>query len=89
MSVPPVLQVEPNEIDEESNEIDEESIQKAVQMQGVTIAPEYWEDESKGLKQDVEHIFIRLKKRQLKSHRAFGVFIMARLSDTFFCTQPG
>jgi ribonuclease D len=72
----PVPQVEPDEVDEES-------IRKAAETEGVTIESEACDDESKGLKQDVEHIFIRFGKWLSKSHGAFGVF-MARLSDAFF-----
>jgi hypothetical protein len=68
----------------EPNEVNDELIRKAAEKEGVTIGPdEACKDESKGLKQDVEHIFIRFGKRLSKSHGAFGVF-MARLSDAFF-----
>ena len=36
-----------------------------------------------GVKQDIEHIFIRFSKKLSKAHGAFGAF-MSRLSDAFF-----
>lgn len=45
------------------------------------VDPEYGND--KGVKQDIEHIFLRFSKILKKSHGAFGAF-MARLSDVFF-----
>lgn len=41
------------------------------------------DDNHKGVKQDIEHIFLRFSRLIKKSHGAFGAF-MARLSDAFF-----
>jgi hypothetical protein len=45
--------------------------------------PEHDEYFHKGVKQDIEHIFLRFARVLTKAHGVFGTF-MSRLSDAFF-----
>ena len=79
--------VAPESID---NSDDEEAAGPLVQNAAVTLnADQAAEDDShlemnhKGIKQDIEHIFLRFGRVLSKEHGAFRAF-MARLSDAFF-----